>query len=153
MEQHIKEAIILAGGLGTRLRSAVPDLPKCMAPVNGRPFITWVVDHFKEQGIEHFVFALGYKNEAFLALLDRFSCGNYSIWWETSPGHRRSHTVSLLKNKREPGSSNQWRYVVQVKMKEVPHFTFRKRLYAGAEAYERLYELQCCGNRRRRCHQ
>jgi D-glycero-alpha-D-manno-heptose 1-phosphate guanylyltransferase len=35
----IKEAIILAGGLGTRLRSAVPDLPKCMAPVAGKPFL------------------------------------------------------------------------------------------------------------------
>ena len=36
----ITEAIILAGGLGTRLRSAVPDLPKCMAPVNGKPFLS-----------------------------------------------------------------------------------------------------------------
>lgn len=34
----IKEAIILAGGLGTRLQDAVPDLPKCMAPIAGRPF-------------------------------------------------------------------------------------------------------------------
>jgi D-glycero-alpha-D-manno-heptose 1-phosphate guanylyltransferase len=40
---RIKEAIILAGGLGTRLRSAVPDLPKCLAPVAGRPFIGYEV--------------------------------------------------------------------------------------------------------------
>jgi len=59
------EAIILAGGLGTRLRSAVPDLPKCMAPVNGRPFLSYVIDHFQQQGIEKFIFALGYKSEAF----------------------------------------------------------------------------------------
>jgi hypothetical protein len=36
---RLMQAIILAGGLGTRLREAVPDLPKCMAPVNNRPFI------------------------------------------------------------------------------------------------------------------
>ncbi|MCH5721327.1 hypothetical protein [Niabella hibiscisoli] len=36
--EALREAIILAGGLGTRLRAAVPDLPKCMAPVAGQPF-------------------------------------------------------------------------------------------------------------------
>lgn len=60
---EIKEAIILAGGLGTRLRSAVPDLPKCMAPVNGKPFIAYVINHFQQQGIEKFIFSLGYKHE------------------------------------------------------------------------------------------
>lgn len=61
----IKSAIILAGGLGTRLRSVVSDRPKCMAPVNGRPFIGYVIDHLMHEGIEHFIFALGYKSEAF----------------------------------------------------------------------------------------
>lgn len=61
----ITSAIILAGGLGTRLRSAVPDLPKCMAPVSGKPFIAYVIDHFRRQQITHFIFALGYKSEAF----------------------------------------------------------------------------------------
>ncbi|HRE49985.1 MAG TPA: nucleotidyltransferase family protein [Flavitalea sp.] len=59
----IKEAIILAGGLGTRLRSAVPDLPKCMAPVAGRPFIAYVIDYYRSQGITSFIFSLGYKHE------------------------------------------------------------------------------------------
>ena len=57
----MKEAIILAGGLGTRLREAVPELPKCMAPVAGKPFISYVIDHLRMQGIERFVFSLGYK--------------------------------------------------------------------------------------------
>src|SRR5438094_352041 len=56
-----REAIILAGGLGTRLREAVPDLPKCMAPVAGRPFIAHVIDCLRIQGIERFIFSLGYK--------------------------------------------------------------------------------------------
>jgi len=57
-----KEAIILAGGLGTRLRDAVPDLPKCMAPVAGRPFVSFVIDYLRMQGIERFIFSLGYKS-------------------------------------------------------------------------------------------
>lgn len=65
----ITEAIILAGGLGTRLRAAVPDLPKCMAPVNGHPFIKFVIDHLVAQGIEHFVFSLGYKSEIIVQYL------------------------------------------------------------------------------------
>lgn len=60
----ITEAVVLAGGLGTRLRAAVPDLPKCMAPVAGRPFLSYVIDALRLQGIERFVFSLGYKAEA-----------------------------------------------------------------------------------------
>lgn len=56
-----QEAIILAGGLGTRLREAVPDLPKCMAPVAGRPFLSHVIDELRMQGIRRFIFSLGYK--------------------------------------------------------------------------------------------
>jgi D-glycero-alpha-D-manno-heptose 1-phosphate guanylyltransferase len=71
----IKECIILAGGLGTRLRSAVPDLPKCMAPVAGRPFLSYVIDHFRQQGIEKFIFSLGYKHEAIQTFLDASYAG------------------------------------------------------------------------------
>ncbi len=66
----IKECIILAGGLGTRLRSAVPDWPKCMAPVAGKPFMAHVIDYFRDQGIEKFIFSLGYKHEVIAAFLD-----------------------------------------------------------------------------------
>lgn len=66
----IKTAIILAGGLGTRLRSAVADLPKCMAPVHGTPFISFVIDYLKKEGIENFIFSLGYKSEAIISYTD-----------------------------------------------------------------------------------
>jgi D-glycero-alpha-D-manno-heptose 1-phosphate guanylyltransferase len=70
---QMKELIILAGGLGTRLRSEVPELPKCMAPVNGRPFIDFVIDYFFSQNIESFIFALGYKSD----ILRRHLVENY----------------------------------------------------------------------------
>lgn len=57
------EAVILAGGLGTRLRTEVPELPKCMAPVAGKPFIDHVIHHLKNHGVSHFVFSLGYMSE------------------------------------------------------------------------------------------
>lgn len=82
----IKEAIILAGGLGTRLRSAVPDLPKCMAPVNGKPFIAYVTTYLQQQGITHFIFALGYKSEAFDNFLQEYlPLHNYTLSIENEP--------------------------------------------------------------------
>lgn len=63
-DKRIQSAIILAGGLGTRLRSAVPDLPKPMAPIGGRPFLEHQMDYWIAQGINHFVIAVGYRHEA-----------------------------------------------------------------------------------------
>jgi D-glycero-alpha-D-manno-heptose 1-phosphate guanylyltransferase len=64
------EAIILAGGLGTRLRSVVNDVPKCMAPVNGIPFIHFIVEYLRREGVGTFIFSLGYKHEIITAYLD-----------------------------------------------------------------------------------
>lgn len=54
--------IILAGGLGTRLRNVVSHLPKCMAPVNGKPFLAYVIEYFQQENITDFIFSLGYKH-------------------------------------------------------------------------------------------
>jgi D-glycero-alpha-D-manno-heptose 1-phosphate guanylyltransferase len=82
----IREAIVLAGGLGTRLRSAVPDLPKCMAPVGGRPFISYIIDFYRRAGIGRFIFALGYKSVAFDAFFEQeFPDGGYAVSLEESP--------------------------------------------------------------------
>lgn len=58
------EAIVLAGGLGTRLRQVVPELPKPMAPVNGRPFLEYLLDYWVEQGVNRFILSVGYKRDA-----------------------------------------------------------------------------------------
>lgn len=54
------EAIILAGGLGTRLRPVVSDVPKPLAPVAGRPFIAWLLDNLEAAGIRRVILAAGY---------------------------------------------------------------------------------------------
>jgi len=55
------EAIILAGGLGTRLSKAVPNLPKVMAPINGIPFLQIILDYLFLHKVSHIVLAIGYK--------------------------------------------------------------------------------------------
>jgi D-glycero-alpha-D-manno-heptose 1-phosphate guanylyltransferase len=57
-------AVILAGGLGLRLRAAVPDLPKPMAPLKGRPFLAHLLDYWLGQGITRFILSVGYLHEA-----------------------------------------------------------------------------------------
>ncbi|MBL7745237.1 MAG: HAD-IIIA family hydrolase [Chitinophagaceae bacterium] len=82
----IKEAIILAGGLGTRLRETVPDLPKCMAPVAERPFLFYVINYLRTQGIEKFIFSLGYKHEVIEEYLaSQFATLSYSCVIENEP--------------------------------------------------------------------
>jgi len=54
-------AIILAGGFGTRLQSVVSDLPKPMAPVNGKPFLEYVFKYCAASGISNCILSVGYK--------------------------------------------------------------------------------------------
>lgn len=55
------EVLILAGGLGTRLRSIVDDRPKPMAEVAGRPFLEYLLMYSINQGASHFIISIGYK--------------------------------------------------------------------------------------------
>lgn len=57
------EAVILAGGMGTRLQSVVSDVPKCMAPVAGRPFLHYLLETLEKAGFTHIILSLGYKHE------------------------------------------------------------------------------------------
>jgi len=59
----MKEAIILAGGLGTRLAHVVTDVQKVMAPVSGIPFIQYVFDELLKYGFDTFVLAVSYKED------------------------------------------------------------------------------------------
>lgn len=55
------QALLLAGGLGTRLKSVVDDRPKPMALAEGKPFLYYLVEHLKKNGITNIIFAVGYK--------------------------------------------------------------------------------------------
>jgi D-glycero-alpha-D-manno-heptose 1-phosphate guanylyltransferase len=61
-----REAVILAGGLGTRLRGVVSDVPKSMAPVNGRPFLEYQLGYLAKWGVRRVIMASGYKGDVIL---------------------------------------------------------------------------------------
>src|SRR3974390_1863128 len=65
--------VILAGGLGTRLRDKVPDLPKCLAPVGRRPFLEIQIESFMRSGITDFVLALGFLADRVERAVEEFT--------------------------------------------------------------------------------
>ncbi len=57
------QAIILAGGFGTRLRSVIGNIPKPMAPIQGKPFLAYLLDYLQSQGITEVVLSVHYLYE------------------------------------------------------------------------------------------
>lgn len=57
------EAIVLAGGLGTRLQSVISEIPKPMAPIAGQPFLYYILKWLEKNGITRVIFSVGYKWE------------------------------------------------------------------------------------------
>lgn len=64
------DVIILAGGLGTRLRSVVSELPKCMASVCGKPFISYLLDYLKQYEINKVILSVGYLRDSIIQFID-----------------------------------------------------------------------------------
>ncbi|MEF3849490.1 nucleotidyltransferase family protein [Campylobacter jejuni] len=56
-------AIILCGGLGTRLKSVIKDIPKPMAPINNKPFLEFIFKYLKKQSVKEIILAVSYKYE------------------------------------------------------------------------------------------
>ena len=65
-------AIILAAGMGTRLRPLTNDCPKCLVAVNGVPMVERQIQFLKEKGIDDITLISGYKAEALAYLKDRY---------------------------------------------------------------------------------
>ena len=61
--------VVLAGGLGTRLRSAVADLPKCLAPVGSRSFLDVQIEALARAGVADVVLSLGYLSDKVIAAM------------------------------------------------------------------------------------
>jgi len=62
----MRQAIILAGGFGTRLQPVVQDVPKSMATVSGRPFLSYLLDFLLRYGVGKSVLAVGYKHRVIM---------------------------------------------------------------------------------------
>ena len=82
--KQMLKMFVLAGGFGSRLRSAVSDVPKPLAPVNGIPFLQLQIDNWVRQGIRSFVFLLHHKAEMIIDFLNSQkseSLRNCSVEW------------------------------------------------------------------------
>lgn len=64
------KAIFLAGGLGTRLRAAVQDVPKPLAPIRGRPFLDLLMDYWIGYGVTELYLSVGYLSEKVLEFVE-----------------------------------------------------------------------------------
>lgn len=101
-------AVILAGGLGTRLRSVVSDRPKVLADISGRPFLSYLLDQLAQAGLRHGVLCTGYQADQVKTQLgDRWRDLTLTYSPETTPlgtggalrlalPHLRSETVLIL---------------------------------------------------------
>ena len=61
------EAIVLAGGKGTRLGKLTENIPKPMLPIDGRPFLSHLFDYWIKRGVDIFILAVGYKHEMIMS--------------------------------------------------------------------------------------
>lgn len=69
----IRQAVVLAGGRGSRLGELTSETPKPLLPVGGRPFLEWLLENLGRQGIERVVLTIGYRVEAFEAWLSDYA--------------------------------------------------------------------------------
>ena len=90
------QAVLLAGGLGTRLKSVVNDRPKPMADVCGKPFLEYLILELKKHGITDIVLAVGYKGEM---IEDYFKSGEQlGVHIEYSYEKEQLGTAGAIKN-------------------------------------------------------
>lgn len=87
-------AIILAGGLGTRLRSVITDMPKVLAEVCDRPFLTYLLDQLAETGVQQVVLCTGYLGEQ---VYDAFGDAYKSLILSYSQEHSPLGTAGALR--------------------------------------------------------
>ncbi|WP_066360806.1 nucleotidyltransferase family protein [Aliarcobacter cryaerophilus] len=65
-------AIILAGGLGSRLKEVVMDIPKPMANINNKPFLSYILEYLNSQSIKKVILSVGYKSDIIIDFYDKY---------------------------------------------------------------------------------
>ncbi len=98
-ENGIEQAVILAGGMGTRLRPITDTIPKPMVLINGRPFLLYLIELLKENGIEEVLLLLGYKHEN---ITEYFGDGSkFGVRIKYSIGAVEDETGTRLRNAKD----------------------------------------------------
>lgn len=85
MKLSFQQAVLLCGGLGTRLRPITDNIPKPMVPVNGKPFLYYLLDQLSEQGIKRFVLLTGYLGDQISTYFGDGSDWGWEITYSQGP--------------------------------------------------------------------
>jgi D-glycero-alpha-D-manno-heptose 1-phosphate guanylyltransferase len=96
--------IVLAGGFGTRLKTAIADVPKALAPIGDVPFLQLQLQHWLAQGLHEFTFLLHHQADQIIAFLQTHQGGllkNCQVDWLIEPtpmdtGGAIAHAVKVL---------------------------------------------------------
>jgi len=96
--------LVLAGGIGSRLKTAVPDVPKALAPIGDKPFLQLQIEHWLSQGVREFTFLLHHQADQiidFLVMQKSFLPTDCQIDWVIEPrpldtGGAVAHAVKTL---------------------------------------------------------
>ena len=101
--ESITEAIILAGGFGTRLQSVVSDRPKALVEVSGRPFIEYQLEWLMQQGIRNVTLAVHYMAEQLQVFTEQWDNKNINLSavYEQEPLGTGGGMLSAAKNMDE----------------------------------------------------
>ena len=104
--KSITEAIILAGGFGTRLQSVVSDRPKALAEVSGRPFIEYQLEWLMQQGIRNVTLAVHYMAEQLQVFTEQWDNKkiNLSAVYEQEPLGTGGALVNVMRQKKTSGN-------------------------------------------------
>ena len=90
-------AIVLAGGLGKRLRGVIRDVPKPMAIVENRPFVAYLLDFFISNGVNEVIFSVGYKKDIIIKYFgDRYKSIDIKYSIESIPAGTGGGLKKLL---------------------------------------------------------
>ena len=99
----ISTAIVLAGGLGTRLKGVLKGLPKPMAPIRDRPFLEYQMDFWIDQGISRFILSVGYLNQTISSHFgDSYRSVQINYVQENTPLGTGGGLLMAAKNLAEP---------------------------------------------------
>ena len=125
-----REAIVLAGGFGTRLAHVVPDVCKPMAPVAGRPFLRYIMDQLDGARFDRAMVADGYRREQ---IEDFFGAAYRGLQVEYSPEDEPLFTGGAVKQALAK-CHNDWVFVLNGDTWLDVDFAAMEAVAAGAPA-------------------
>ena len=87
------QALILVGGLGTRLRPYTEQVPKPMVEIDGRPFLEFKIESLRKHGIKDFILLVGHLGEKVEEYCDRYD--NYFLLECNKPGPGAARNIGI----------------------------------------------------------